>query len=87
MASAGENLNASQVWLVLWRLMAAFLLFHKVLKTLCKIIFNYYCFVHFCFQFYITLRDDLDYLDGKHTVSILCILALLVSWGMCLSLC
>ncbi|KOM25556.1 hypothetical protein LR48_Vigan118s000600 [Vigna angularis] len=44
MASAGENLNAS--------------------------------------QFYITLRDDLDYLDGKHTVSIPCLLALLVSPGM-----
>ncbi|CAJ2662592.1 unnamed protein product [Trifolium pratense] len=27
--------------------------------------------------FYITLRDDLDYLDGKHTVSILGIISLL----------
>lgn len=77
MASAGENLNASQV---LDYFTISNVLPHQFTKKedktrinfflLWLIIFELILTQLFSTQFYITLRDNLDYLDGKHTVSI-----------------
>lgn len=89
MASAGENLNASQVLfsqmlIVKWfyvnkklpHQFSSGILFRDVSEVVLKILMK-----SLCFQFYFTLRDDLDYLDGKHTVTLL-IHGFTIKWNL-----